>query len=258
MNKLVLVAVTALVWVGSANAKGLLGAELCGPGSCISERLAGLVATPGGPFGGQGEVAKPAKPGPWFRGNLLIGERGGKIVGRAPFFYVPERHLIVQPGIDGQVTTWLQARGRFAVLLAKLAQRVRPYGPPKLTNVSVNGVPAQDPQSYLKLFTIGSATDRYPTELRSAQIVLQSARPTPWSDGNNLVVYPGAHLLVRDGQVVSIPHGLADRAFRGASLDAGGGLPWLLLGAAFAAILAAVGAVFRFRPHPAPRPVPQS
>jgi hypothetical protein len=258
MKRLVLVAVTALVWVAPANAKGLLGAELCGPGSCVSERVGGLVPTPGGPFGGQGEVATPTEPGPWFRGNILMGERGGKVLGRAPFYYVPEHHLIVQPGIDGQVTTWLQARGQIASLLARLAQRLQPYATPKLTNVSVNGVPAQDPESYLRLFTIGSATDRYPTELRSAQIVLQSARPTPWSDGNNIVVYPSAHLLVRDGQIVSIPAGVADRAARGASLDAGGGLPWALIAAALAAIVVAVVAALRLRPQAAPRPVPQS
>jgi hypothetical protein len=258
MKKLVLVTVSALIWVGPATAKGLLGAELCGPGSCVSARSAGIVPTPGGPFGGQGEIATPTKPGPWFRGNILMGERGDKVFGRAPFYYVPEHRLIVQPGIDGQVTTWMKARGQMASLLAKLAQRLQPYGTPKLTNVSVNGVPAQDPESYLRLFTIGSATDRYPTELRSAQIVLQSARPTPWSDGNSLVVYPKSHLLVRDGQIVSIPGGMADRAVRGASLDAGGGRPWALLAAVLAGILIALGAGFRFRPHAAPRPVPQS
>ena len=259
MKRLVLVAITALVWVAPAGAKELLGAELCGPGSCVSDRAAGLIETAGGPFGGQGEIATPTKPGPWFKGNLLFGDgKSDKVYGRVRFYYVPERGLIVQPGMDGQVTTWTQAQGAIAAVLARLAHRLQPYGVPKLTSVSVNGVPVRDPQSYLRLFTIGSATDRYPTELRSSQIVLQSATPTPWSDGNNLVVYAKSHLLVRDGQIVSIPAGVADRAVRGASLEAGGGLPWTLLAAALTGILLVAGAAFRFRPHALPRPVPQS
>jgi hypothetical protein len=259
MKRLVLVAIAAFVWVAPASAKGLLGAELCGPGTCVSDRTAGLIETPGGPFGDQGEVAAPTKPGPWFKGNLLIGDgQSDKVYGRVRFYYVPERGLIVQPGMDGQATTWIQVRGAFAALLARLADGLKPYGAPKLTNVLVNGVPARDPQSYLRLFTIGSATDQYPTELRSSQIVLRSATPTPWSDGNTLVVYAKSHLLVRDGQFVSIPPDVADRATRGVSLDSGGGLPWTLLAAAVAAILVVVGTAVRFRPHAVPRPVPQS
>ena len=83
---------------------------------------------------------------------------------------------------------------------------------------------------------------------------------TPWSDGNDVVVYPDSNLLVRDGQILSIPGAIADRAARGESLDVGGGglpWPWIAGGAAVLAAVLVLVALLR-RPRMAPRPVVQA
>jgi hypothetical protein len=256
MKKLMLVAVVALLCAAPANAKELLGAQLCGAGGCATERQAGLFEGHGGPLGG-GMVAAPAQAGPWYRGALLLGDRG-KVFGRYAFYYVPEGRLVVQPGMDGQTTTWLKAEGSLAGLLERLAAKLHPFPAPKLADVAINGKLADDPQSYLRLYSIGSKAETYPTDTRSVQVVLETARRTPWSDGNNLVVYPGSNLLLRDGEIVSIPRDVADRAANGESLADRGGLPWLVIAAALATALLLGVAVRRLRPRAAPSPVPQS
>jgi hypothetical protein len=257
MRKLVLVAVAALCWAAPANAKDLLGAQLCGANGCATQRAAGLVEGHGGPLG-DGALAVPAKPGPWYRGYLLLGDNG-KVFGRFAFYYVPDGRLVVQPGEGGQVTTWLHPSPRLAVLLADLASRLKAHPMQKLTEVAINGRPATDPESYVKLYDVGTKATTYPQET-GTQISLQTDLRTPWSDGNDVVVYPESNLLVRDGQIVSIPGSVADRAARGESLDVGGGgLPWTWIAAiagALAAALALAALVRRLRM--APRPVVQA
>ena len=160
--------------------------------------------------------------------------------------------------MDGQTTTWLKAQGALGGLLERLAAKLRPFPAPKLADVAINGKLASDPQSYLRLYSIGSEAKTYPTDTRSVQIVLETTHRTPWSDGNNLVVYPGSNLLMRDGEIVSIPGDVADRAANGESLAVGGGLPWALHRCGRRGRPLLGGAVLRMRPRVAPRPVPQA
>jgi hypothetical protein len=256
MKKLMLVVLVTLLCAAPANAKELLGAQLCGAGGCATEREAGLFEGQGGPLG-DGMVTPPAQVGPWYRGALLLGDRG-KVYGRYAFYYVPDGRLVVQPGMDGQTATWLKAHGALGGLLERLAAKLRPFPAPKLLDVAINGKLASDPQSYLRLYSIGSEAKIYPTDLRSVQIVLETARRTPWSDGNNLVVYPGSNLLLRDGEIVSIPGDVADRAANGESLAVAAGPPWALIAAAGGVAVLLALAILRLRPRVAPRPVPQA
>ena len=257
MKKLLLVLAATLLWAAPANAKELLGAQLCGVQGCVTQRDATLVEGPGGPFGGNGSVATPAKPGAWYRGYLLLGDRG-KVFGRAPFFYVPDGQLIVQPGEGAQPTTWSHPEGRLAGLLAQLAQRTKPLPVPAITEVAVNGRPVSDPESYLRLYTIGGKATTYPKDTSSVQITFQSDRPSPWTTGNDIVVYPKSNLLVRDGQMVSIPAAIAARAARGESLAVDGGLPWLLVLSGIIVAVLGTGLFWRIRPRAAPHPVTQA
>ena len=126
MKKLMLVAVVALLCAAPANAKELLGAQLCGAGGCATERQAGLFEGQGGGPLGDGMSTPPAQAGPWYRGALLLGDRG-KVYGRYAFYYVPDGRLVVQPGMDGQTTTWLKAHGALGGLLERLAAKLRPF-----------------------------------------------------------------------------------------------------------------------------------
>ncbi|MDP9286014.1 MAG: hypothetical protein M3P41_13825 [Actinomycetota bacterium] len=257
MKRLVLVSIlTALLAAAPAQAKELLGAQLCGADGCVTQRDSMLAEGPGGPFSGSGSIATPAKPGGWYRGYLLAGDHG-KVFGRLPFFYVPDGHLIVQPGEGAQPTTWSHPEGRLAALLAELAQRTKPLSTPTITEVAVNGTAVSDPQSYLRLYSIGGKPQTYPTDTSSVQVVFESDRPSPWTTGNYIVVYPKSNLLVRDGQLVSIPAGIAARVARGESLDVGDSFPWLLTLAGTVVVLLA-GLLWRFRLRTAPQPVTQA
>jgi len=225
MRKLLLVTVAALVWAAPAGAKELLGAQLCGPGGCVTERSATLLEGPNGPF--SGELVAPAKPGPWFRGYLLAGDNG-KVMGKLPFYYVPGQNQLVQPGRNGQTTTWTHPTGKLVPMLERLAKQVTPYKSPRFTAVRLDSKPVEDPQSYVRIWTVGSAAHGYPADgIGSRLVVFYTASPTPWSDGNYIVAYPKSRLLTRDGQLVAIPKDVANGIARGTSLAPRSSRPWL-------------------------------
>jgi hypothetical protein len=247
MRRILVVAIVALVAAAPASAKEILGVQLCGASGCETEKgrsVSGILHEgPGGPFTDNGQAVSPAKPGEWFRGYGLIGD-AGTVHGRMPFYYVPEAGLIVQPGNGAQTTTWMKANGAWREVLDRLAAQLEAYQAPTITRASLNGDAANDPQSYLSLFTVGEKATTYPKEIASLQVMLESERRSPWTDGNDLVLYPKERLLVRDGQMVSIPGRIADEAAAGASLaDGGRSFPWLPVGGAVALAALVAGAV---------------
>lgn len=260
MKKLMFVLVAALLLgAAPAQAKELLGAELCGPDGCVTQRVAGMLEGPNGPF--SGELADAAKPGPWYRGYLLAGDRG-KVVGKLLFYYVPGGDEVVQPGRYGQVTAWTHPDPKLAAVVAALAKRIEPYATPRLTSVTLNGRPVRDPQSYLRLWTLGHEATGYPSGIDSQQVVFYSDPASPWSDGNYVVAYAKSSLLLRDGKVVALPKDVAERVAAHASLAPGSTTPWTTIAVAgalaVAVIVLAVALVRRLRPRPSPRPVAQA
>jgi hypothetical protein len=259
MKKLMLLttAAAAFLVTAPAQAKELLGAQLCGPGGCVTAREAGMVEGRNGLFGG--ELAAPAEAGPWYRGYLLAGDRG-KVVGKLLFYYVPETGQAVEPGRYGNSSTWTRPGAKFAALLESLSDRVKPFAAPQMTSVTLNGTAVQDPQSYLRLWDLRRKATSYPAgELGSQQVIFFSDPASPWSDGNYVVAYPKSHLLLRDGQLVSLPDSVAARLAAGRSLDPGRAIPWAPIAAAL--VLLVLTAVFvRRRPRPAraPQPVAQA
>lgn len=258
MKKLMLVlGAAALLGAAPAQAKELLGAQLCGPDGCVTEHAAGLVEGPAGPFGG--ELAAPAKPGAWYRGYLLAGDHG-KVFGKILFYYVPGAGQVVQPGRFGQTTTWTRPDGKLAALVAGLAERTKPYGEPRLTSVTLNGTAVDDPQSYLRLWTLGKKATGYPAGLGSQQVIFFTEPASPWSDGNYVVAYAKSRLLLRDGQLVSMPKDIAAAVAAGRSLDPGRTIPWtpIAIAAALAALVLATTLARRLRPRPSAQPVAQA
>ncbi len=258
MKKLILVTAAVLFWAAPAQAKEILGVQLCGASGCQTQHSTAMLSGPGGPFAS--EAIAPAKPGPWYRGNLLAGD-GGKVMGKLPFYYVPGSRTIVQPGRFGQTTVWTAASGSIGVAVQGLATRVKPYGLPRLTNVTVDGKDVTDPQSYLRLWTVGSTPKAGASSgTGSNQIAFFSNPATPWSDGNYMVTYKDSTLLFRDGQMVVLPHSLAQAVAQRASLAPGSGFPWLgVIAAAIAAVvLGSLGAWYVRRLRPVPRAAPQT
>jgi hypothetical protein len=252
----VLVVVAALASAAPASAKEIVGLQLCGASGCVTER-AGLPGGHGGPFVDGSAAVAPAAAGPWYRAVALMGDHG-KVFGRFPFYFVPDGPRIVQPAQGAQTTVWVEASPSWLAVLERLAQRVKPYPAPTITRVSINGRTADNPQSYLRLYTIGEKATTYPKSVYGTQIVLESKRRTPWTDGNYIVLYPKDRLLIRDGQLVSISAGLTDRVADRASLATGGAsFPWwpLAIAAALAASALVALALRKLPPrHPVPEP----
>jgi hypothetical protein len=260
MRKILVAAVmaAAVAIPAPAAAKEIVGLTVCGASGCATERgdsISGsLHEGPSGPLGGMGAAVSPAEPGPWYRGFVLAGE-GGKVYGRIPFYYVPDAKLIVLPGAGAQTTTWQPATSAWRAAIQRVADGTKPFPAPTISRVSVDGVNPADPQSYLALYTVGEKATTYPRSSDMAQVVLESNRPTPWTDGNSLVVYPKEALLVRDGQMVSIPERVAERVAAHASLaDGGRSFPWLpvAVAAALALLVAAAMLVARHAPARGP------
>jgi len=225
MKKLLLVTVAALVWAAPAAAKELLGAQLCGPAGCATERQSSVMHGPGGPF--ERELVTPARPGPWYRGYLLAGD-GGKVMGKLLFYYVPSAHEIVQPGRYGQTTTWTRAGTKLLPMLERLALRVKPFGAPRFTQVTVDEKRVKAPQSYVRIWTVGSTAHDYPKSGDQREVSFFTASPTPWSDANYVIAYPTDRLLMRDGQLVAIPRDVAKTiAERTSMAPTGSSHPWL-------------------------------
>ena len=251
---LVLAAAT-LLGAAPAQAKELLGAQLCGPDGCVTQRSTLLVEGLGGPF--DGELAAPAKPGEWYRGYLLAGDRG-RVVFKLAFYYVPGANQVVQPGRGGQTTVWMHPDGKLASLISTLAERTKPYATPRVRSVTLNGKAVDDPQSYLRLWEVGNKATTYPDGTDSQQVIFYTDRASPWSDGNYVVAYAGSRLLLRDGQLVSMPKDVAGRVAVGRSLDTGRTVPWLPILAAIAVVAVAAAVARRLRPRPSPQPVTQA
>jgi hypothetical protein len=262
MKRLLLVAVVALVCAAPASAKEILGMQVCGASGCEQEKgpqISGVLHEgPGGPFSDNGQSAPPAKPGPFYRVYALFGDgRDGIVRAKIPFYYVPDGHLIVQPGNAAMTTTWQNANAEWRAVLDRFANDVEPFATPTITRVSLNGDNAADPQSYLKLFTVGGKATTYPKDAASIQIVLESKRRTPWTDGNYIALYPKSNLLVRDGQIVSIPGDISDAAAAGQSLDVGKSFPWLAVWIALAVAALVGGSMLVARRIPGRHPIPQ-
>ena len=258
MKKVLLLVAAALVLAPAAPAKELLGMQLCGASGCATDKdksLAGLMRS--GPLGGDGQAIAPAAPGKWYRVYALAGDHG-KVYGKMPLYWVPSGDSLVLPGDNAQTPTWQRPNANWRAVLTRLAAKVEPFAAPTLTAVRLNGDAASDPQSYLSLFTVGEKATTYPKDVDSIQIVLESKRRTPWTDGNYLALYPKSNLLVRDGQLVSIPVTVSDAVVDGVSLDRRDAFPWISLLVGLAVIVLVLGGAW-FLPRPAARaqPVPQ-
>lgn len=258
------VLLSALAYPAVAGAKEMVGVQLCGADGCRTQHgnVLGGSLDGNGPFAGLGGIVQPAAPTAWYRGSLLIGEPGGKVFGRIPFFYVPSAHMLVQPGQGPgkEQPAWWHPQPSVRRAVEGLASKLAPFEPPSKLTVTVNDRRVADPQSYLRLYTTGAKTDRYPTEDDAVYLTFASKTPTPWTTGNYMVLYPQARLLVRDGQIVAVSRSVADRVSTGTSLSPDRGFPWLV--AAFVAAGVALASVLALawarRPRTAPRPVPQA
>jgi hypothetical protein len=201
---LLLTGLAALVVVGAAAAKGPV--QVCGAHRCGllgSERAVAFpLAVPAGV-----ELLPPARPAPYYvvRFRDLRGELG---------YWVPAAGVVrVRTQRDDSAAWFAPTRAQSRALRRAtrgIAARRTPSG---LDTVEVGYQRVEDASGWLSLYSVGTPVASAPDAGGWIRIaVYTKSLSSPWSDGTNrLAVSKAGAYLRRDGQLVAIPAGVADR-----------------------------------------------
>lgn len=232
----------ALVYAAPALAKEPSQATLCGADGCATTTDGRTLTS----FVARSDTGPPPPPAPYYRMTVTI---DGGSAGDGPSFdwwYVPSANIVYRTGIFGEgQETWVRPTPSAAALLERTVRGLEPLPTPEPTRVTVGGRPADDPASYLRLLTQKSVGQRIPNAGDWQTIRLSGPR-SPWTNGATTLLYSKHDgLLLRGGEVVTLPRPLVAKIAAGSSLGgAGKAFPWAILGAvALALALAAAGIV---------------
>jgi len=232
---------SVLVFAAPALAKEPKQATLCGADGCATTDDGRTLTS----FVSRSDTGPPPPPAPFYRMTVTIDVPSD--AGPAPKFdwwYVPSVNLVYRTGIFGEgQETWVRPTAEATALLQRTVRDVKPFAMPKPTKVTVGGRTVESPSSYLKLLTQGSVGHRIPSA-GDWQSIRFFGAPSPWTDGTLTLSYSKHDgLLLRGGEVVTLPRPLVEKIASGSSLGgAGKAFPWAILGAiALALGLAAAG-----------------
>jgi hypothetical protein len=242
----VLVVVTVLLG-GSAQAKSPpVGIKVCGRAACVTvgdattwERL---------PWGSEepGRQAGPAAPAPF----LTVAPAFASGASSTAMYYVPSAAVVRVAGGGGIDETrgpaWFALSPGASPELESAAQQLKPFQVRRVVWASVGTRAVRRPQSYLRLFALAGSPANDPagpppalpywTNDREAwlnawgpylkqvdrawiRIRFGTVPLSPWGDSyNSLWVGRTLDLLKRDGEVLTLSHGVATRLRRGLSL----------------------------------------
>jgi hypothetical protein len=193
--------------VPAAQAKAPPDVKICGASGCVAiaqndaERL---------PLWHTMRPAAPGAPAPFyvFRWRWRTTDPEGTA------FWIPSRQLVrlVSPNLVRWYRVDMQAATPFAPGLA-------PIVVPKVTRVTVGGCDVRRPATYMRLFSMGRATNVWPAVSGWLRIRFTATKPSPWTDATaNVRISATANYLLRDDTVFMIPPRIADRARRGLAL----------------------------------------
>jgi hypothetical protein len=222
-----------LAFPAVATAKGeLTSVKVCGASGCSTVADPPQALTGGGD--GVPELA-PA-PEPYHTVQLTVAHGAG--TDSWQIFYLPGSSMVAFPGENDDMI-FERLPGPAAAAFQSTARGVEPYAVPTITGATVGGQPVADPASYLALFGLEGSADVYPREPDFVPILLQSARPSPWTGAEYFLFSPSAGALIRAGEVVELPDALADSIAARESLaeaESGGrsGFDWPLVSIALA------------------------
>jgi hypothetical protein len=221
MRRFVLAAFAAagvLVFVPAAQAKAPPdGIDVCGAANACThvdakdaERMPGLF------IGGSNTFRMPAAPAPFY----VLRWQWGPDQPVQTTYYVPGAERIRRgPEPAMAAVTWWTLDAFSAAGLKAAVQGLEPAPTPTITKVTVGGLTARDPQSYVRLWHVGRQVWSRPSTAW-LQVQLQSAEPSPWTDAAEdiRIARTGGYLWL-DGWVFKIPVRLAALARSGRSLD---------------------------------------
>jgi hypothetical protein len=225
----------ALALVPAALAKEPKQATVCGPDGCATTTDGRALTS----FVTRSDTGPPPPPGAYYRMTVTIDVPPD--AGSAPTFdwwYVPSANMVYRTGIFGEgQENWVRPTPAAAALLERTVRDLAPFPTPEPTRVVVGGRTVDDPASYLRLFTQGSVGHRIPSA-GDWQTIRFFGPNSPWTDGSLALSYSKHDgLLLRGGEVITLPTSLVDRIAAGSSLGGTGRtLPWTLLAAVAVAL----------------------
>jgi hypothetical protein len=222
MGRFVLAALAAagvLVLVPAAQAKAPpTGIDVCGAeNACTHLTMEQAERLPGLFIGGNGSTFRmPAAPAPYF----AVHWQWGTDQPVQTTYFVPGADRIRRYNNDyGTTASWWTLDTFSDGGLKAAVQGLVPAPMPTITHVTVGGLTARDPQSYVRLWHTGRQVWTYPAT-SWLQVKLQSTTPSPWTDGaaDIRIARRGGYVWL-DGWVFKVPARLAALARSGRSLD---------------------------------------
>ena len=205
-----LAAAGAILFAGAAQAKAPPdGVDVCGPSACAHL----------GPTDAEwlwaGQTAMSSSrtvPGPFYlvRWSWSPGEE-------STAYLMLDSAAIRWNGGAGNSSGWSGLSPTTLDLVRGAAAGVRPYPTPTLTRVTVGGLPVAEPQTYLQLFA-GKPVFKQ-VGGRWWTVRLESAAPSPWTDGSLTIRVSRNHPYVAiDGTVFRLPRVIVRQARYGLAL----------------------------------------
>ena len=205
------VLLAALVSASAATAKGEPTAlTVCGSSGCktfTDERTLRELGS------GGGELFPDIPPASAYY-TLRTRAAAGRFAETWTDFYVPKTRMLRSVGSGN----WFRVGAKRAETLARLTREIAPFEP-RLTAARVGDkVVREGASSYLRLFELGARAD-IPFSNRSMKIELRSARPSPWAQADDLLVYfPKENVLQRETRWLRVPPRVAARIERRSAL----------------------------------------
>jgi hypothetical protein len=201
----------AVLFAGAAQAKAPPGGvDICGPSACAHLGMADAEQLWIGQTGSMS--AARTVPGSFYvlRWSWSPGENDTA-------YLVPGSAALRWNTASGQRAAWTGVDTTTLELVRRVAAGIEPYATPTLTRVTVGGREVAEPQTYLQLFA-GKVTWK-DVGGRWWTVRLESAAPSPWTDGSLLVRVSRNHPYVSiDGMVFRIPRPIVRQARFGLAL----------------------------------------
>ena len=200
----------AVLFAGAAQAKAPPGGvDVCGPSACAHLSMADAEQL----WIGQTSISSArALPGPFYllRWSWSPGEDDSA-------YLVPSSSAIRWNSGSGHSAGWAGIDSAALDKIRSIAGGVDPYPTPTLTRVTVGGREVAEPQTYLQLFAGKLAFKQVGG--RWWTVKLQSAAPSPWTDGSFLLRLSRNHPYVSiNGMLFRLPRAIVRQARFGLAL----------------------------------------
>jgi hypothetical protein len=188
----VALAAVAVALPGTAAAKELDSATICGASGCRT-----IAQPPESLASGEDGIsdAIPA-PGAFYTVELSVSSGGEPDSWRV--YWIPDAETVAFRDESGR-TTFERLSGAPLAAFRTATSGLEPFAGPVVSGATVDGRPVSDPGSYLELFGRPTQVDAVPYEADWVPIEIRSRRPSPWTNAVLLVYSPSAEIVEAGG-----------------------------------------------------------